>query len=809
MFRPSLHGWPFGNAFTCDGPELGIGAPPPPELGLAGGLCWAALDRYLRGVSIPRDTPAPEPGDPLHAELIQRQVAAVSGLWPRVRAWQALPDGSWRDRVPVRIPLPGSDLASRTRSEWRTLRRRLGADEPVLLTLLLRSEGYRRSRAASQVLATGWSREGRRVTLSIYDPARPDNDDIELAFNLIGPLDARVSGMPPLRGFFPVPYDRERVPTLRTQSFDDRSVIGLNRKVRGRVSPAAGRNGIALVARNERGALLHFHRSKGRHWEGANVTETADFGAHELHSDPVAFQRAGALHAFARSYTGDLLHFRYGRSWSLANRTEHKRAGPRFRLTGRPIPVPRPWLQLSVLGRDPNGGLVHYEAAPFRGWRAEQVPGDPVADDPVAECQGDAVHVAAVAEDGRLLHWCLEDEWAMTHPDMGPGPSVRLAGPPALVLRDGKVHVFGRDRDDSLAILTLHEDGVWQRTLLGEALTGAPAATTGPAGLHVFAPTEGGVLHAWQQPGGIEWEWEDLVASRTTLPGSPSGPGDVVCWGSDDRLRVFVRRGAGLRVFTWTPDADWVADPVITHGGEPPVLLRDHAGRPHLITTDGRGTVRHIENGPWKEPDRVDADRKSAATTGTATTGTATKRAAGKSAPDKSVAGKRAPGKDAPAAAGSAGGGGSAKAAETPSPPPLPSNFDLPLLDDPADEPADEPADDSTPSGSEDQLLDFEAERLMDVPDRRATEAEPDAAAASNVSLEVEPEAGEPETPADPAVPTREFRWEDQAPPASPTDIEPMDLSLLDTWPPKRRRTKREDAQESGAGGEPTDREAS
>ena len=207
MFQPSIHGWPFGNTYACTGSELGLGGPPPPQLGLGGGLCWTALDRYLRGTAIDAETAAPDPGDPLHTELVQRQVAALAGVWTRVRDWQSAPAGSWRDMLPVPLPLGGADVASRTRAEWRGIRRRLARGEPVLLTILGENDGYDGVRSVRQVLATGWSRQGSRVAVSIYDPDRPGDDDVRLMFGLTGRRDGRVPGAD-VRGFFAVPYDR-------------------------------------------------------------------------------------------------------------------------------------------------------------------------------------------------------------------------------------------------------------------------------------------------------------------------------------------------------------------------------------------------------------------------------------------------------------------------------------------------------------------------------------------------------------------------------------------------------------------------
>ena len=773
MFRPSLHGWPFRDTYTCAGPELGLGRIPPAELGLGGGMCWAALDRYLRGAGI-HQTEAPEPGDALHAELVARQVAALSGVWSTVETWQTQPDGSWRDRLPIPVPLPGRDLASRTRARWREVRNQLDAGTPVLLTLLLRSDGYRQSRAIRQVLATDWSKLGPRITLSVYDPDCPGDDDIRLSFNTAGPLDARLSGEADLRGFFPVPYDRTPPATIHVEPFDNRSVLGLNRKVRGVPTATAGRGRVDLVARNERGALIHFGRADGNHWEGVNVTAAEDFGAHELHSDPTAFQRAGVLHVFARSYVGDLLHFRQGRTWSVTNRTEQKGAGARFRLAGRPVAIPGPRLEVNVLGRDASGGLVHYFARPLRGWRAEQVPGDPVATDPLAARDGDTLHVIGLAHDGRLLHWMRRETWGVTDTDAGDGPTVRLTGTPAMILRDGRVHVFGREADGRLASLTLGDDGTWQRDRLADGIAGDPAVTTGPAGLHVFAPAAtGGVIHAWETRDG--WTHEDILETRPTLRTRETGDGDVVCWATDSEIRVFVRRGRVLRALTWTPDADWVVDPLMDRADLPPALIRDARGRPHLVTADA-GTAIHVETGAWKEPRGPVALRLSV-------------ESASPAPPQEDAVSRP-------------------ETAEEPTVPEvedevmLRSTPDTPETDLPGEPGPAETAPAQPPANLPG----------LDVPDEPEESQPEETPLAAQVSADLpelgDPEEGDADAEAGAPRPKREFRWETDRAPVSPEEVEPIDLSSLDNWPPVKpsRRSRRE---HESAGGSEADREVS
>lgn len=606
-FRPSIHGWPFHNERSWDPSALGLGASPLPELGLGGGMCWAALDRYLSGVTIARDTPAPKPGDALYAELVRRQMSALSGVWDRVGRW-GRPTSAWWAAVPG----AGGDAAWRTRAEWRRARRRLQAGEPVLLTVLPEADAYTRGRAAWQVLALGWAKDGGRLRLRLYDPARPDDDEVHLSFSARGRLDARLTGGQLLRGFFVIPYDRDRGVTVRVETFADRAVLGLNRKVRGRVHGVARGKGLDLVARDPDSALVHFRRKGGSHWEGANVTGQEGLGMHELHSDPRAVLMGPWLHVFARDYVGDLLHFSLGRQWGFANLTDHRRTGPRFRLAGDPVPVAGSRLRLSVVARDRDDGLVHYGRSPLRGWSAEQVAGEPIVGDPIGAWVGSSLHVFAVTRDQRLMAWQrpAESPWVRLDLSTGRtnGPAFRLAGSPALLVDGNVLNLFGRDPNGRLVHFRRADSGKWTASVLADGITGDPATTRGPAGIHVFAPAgEQGLVHAW---GNREWQSEDVVATRPTLGGGVDASRRLTAWGSARELMVFARQGPHTVVLAWRADTDWIATPlgswtgVEAHHqpGDEPLLIVDGAGEPHLIATDGRGTIVHAARGEWVEP---------------------------------------------------------------------------------------------------------------------------------------------------------------------------------------------------------------
>ncbi|MEJ2504193.1 MAG: hypothetical protein P8177_12925, partial [Gemmatimonadota bacterium] len=429
-------------------------------------------------------------------------------------------------------------------------------------------------------------------------------------FSLSGPLDALLAGSRSVRGFFDVPHDTPARAPMRVETFEDRSVIGLNRTVLGTLHPVARGRGLELVARGEGGSLLHFRRATAGSWEGTNVTERHELGRFELHSDPVAVAAGSSLHVFGLDYVGDLVHFRKRRRWTVANVTDQRRAGPRFRLSTTPVAAVGPLGRISVLGVDANGGLVHYHGRPLLGWRAEQVPGDRIVGRPLVTWRGGALHVVGVNADGHLLHWeRVGDEWKAAdltrHP--GSGPSLRVGGNPVLYTDDPESMTVAAVDPDGRLVAFRQEGGVWVANILADGVTGDPVATTGPAGLHLFAIREdGGPLHVWDPP---TWRTEAVVGARAGLPPVPL-TGGLCASGSARELRLFGRGPNDLWLLTWDADADWTAErlrdgvgmDVPPAVGDDPVLVQDRDGHPHVFFTDGRGTVQHLEPGEWREP---------------------------------------------------------------------------------------------------------------------------------------------------------------------------------------------------------------
>jgi len=187
-FKPSIHGWPFGNnwrkSFVYDTVTL--------DMGFCGGMCWRALQRFYNGIPIARDMPEPLEGDALYNELWDAQVDSVpaSTLWDIFR-WQESPDqGHWYRK---------DSQGAMTQEEWPLVKDRLDKGKPVTLTLIASSNDVNLRHLADSHRVVAYAYEERplldgewvhgnrnpntqHVAIFIYDPGYPDCDDIALSF---------------------------------------------------------------------------------------------------------------------------------------------------------------------------------------------------------------------------------------------------------------------------------------------------------------------------------------------------------------------------------------------------------------------------------------------------------------------------------------------------------------------------------------------------------------------------------------------------------------------------------------------------
>jgi len=180
-FRPSIHGWPFGNSWKYEFPFGGA----TPEMGYCGGMCWTALQRFYAGIPIDRGTPAPPQGTPLYAEIFTVQQNSLSKAKVEyIYVWQRSAD------------LDKDGLGDRTQKEWQKVKACLDASKPVTLTLIVHSndiwpwdlsDNHRVVAYAYEVRSVdpaegAPSGADSHVTIYIYDPNYENEDDVCLTF---------------------------------------------------------------------------------------------------------------------------------------------------------------------------------------------------------------------------------------------------------------------------------------------------------------------------------------------------------------------------------------------------------------------------------------------------------------------------------------------------------------------------------------------------------------------------------------------------------------------------------------------------
>jgi hypothetical protein len=191
-FRPSKHGFRFKNKFT--GPTyldtiFGRFKAGDASEGLCGGMVFSALDYFNEGISIPtvKDLPAHKelydyvfkrliesfdvPNGPLkYIQLMHpkypdaKKLGGIFGLIPVGRAWRMI------------------------REEWPKIKEKLDDGEPCPLGLILiKSTNVMKLGENHQVLAYGYDLIDDELTLYIYDPNNPENDNVTLSLKIGNP----------------------------------------------------------------------------------------------------------------------------------------------------------------------------------------------------------------------------------------------------------------------------------------------------------------------------------------------------------------------------------------------------------------------------------------------------------------------------------------------------------------------------------------------------------------------------------------------------------------------------------------------
>jgi hypothetical protein len=205
-FLPSLQGfrfanrWPAHRAWVRLGPlKLAIGNS---ARGLCGGMAFAARDRFERGEAGDAVLAAPGPGDPLFEEIIERQNASFG-------TWFVVPLRFW-------LASAGSQAArdrETARSAWPALKREIDAGRPAMVGLVRRSGSNPLVLGLGhQVVAYRYEETPTRVTVWIYDPNYPGDDDAAVWFERAPSGGLRYGQRPsePLIGLLALPFTEPR-----------------------------------------------------------------------------------------------------------------------------------------------------------------------------------------------------------------------------------------------------------------------------------------------------------------------------------------------------------------------------------------------------------------------------------------------------------------------------------------------------------------------------------------------------------------------------------------------------------------------
>jgi hypothetical protein len=188
-FLPSTRGLHFPNAFPHV-PNFEIDLPggltvPVGDAanGLCGGMAYTVRDLFEAGLAPPATTRAPGDG-PLFRYVADRLLDSLS-----------LPFGPATYLKLMHPALPDGDLAMVRGRAWRMVRLEWPAVRGDLERGTLSPLGLVRTKsrdprdlgANHQVLAWGYDLTGTRLTLRLYDPNHPDNDNVTLSLDTARP----------------------------------------------------------------------------------------------------------------------------------------------------------------------------------------------------------------------------------------------------------------------------------------------------------------------------------------------------------------------------------------------------------------------------------------------------------------------------------------------------------------------------------------------------------------------------------------------------------------------------------------------
>ena len=191
LFRPSTHGWHFSNSSWPSVPNTAITLGPitipigDASNGMCGGMVYAAIDYALADLPIPPLTSNPPAlGDPFFDYISTRLYDSFH-----------LPFGPMNTYIPYMSVSfqPAQRAAVTIKDAIPKIRADIASGRPSALGLIgaVSDNVIADLGKHHQVLAYSYQRDGRNVTLGIYDPNRPDEDNltIEIDAGNLGAVD--------------------------------------------------------------------------------------------------------------------------------------------------------------------------------------------------------------------------------------------------------------------------------------------------------------------------------------------------------------------------------------------------------------------------------------------------------------------------------------------------------------------------------------------------------------------------------------------------------------------------------------------
>jgi hypothetical protein len=206
-FLPSRNGLHYANRWPS-GPTIKFGPIDPRVIGvgdaangLCGGMVFTIRDLFEAGIAVPPDTEPPANGSPRFKSIVRRQVQSLDWLRVPMRFYARMAFGS---------SLGGGLAKSTFEDEWPKIRREIDEGRLAMLGLIrVSARNPFKLTHNHQVVAYGYAEDGRGVTLRVYDPNWPDNDDVRLTLHLdqaLHPTGLDQSTGESLLGYFLAPF---------------------------------------------------------------------------------------------------------------------------------------------------------------------------------------------------------------------------------------------------------------------------------------------------------------------------------------------------------------------------------------------------------------------------------------------------------------------------------------------------------------------------------------------------------------------------------------------------------------------------